>query len=231
MNGKRINVGSEMFVTGQRTSTAMNESRVYVSIDGRQAGYFTFSNSYRQGLHALIQDLRKRYPLHLISGDNDGEETKMRALFGHEASLHFNQSPADKKQYILRLKERGENVLMIGDGLNDAGALAESNTGISVAEDVFSFSPACDAILEAASFDKLEKLISFTLTSFKVVRRSFIISLIYNVIGLSFAVSGKLSPLIAAILMPLSSISIVAFATLSIGWLASRKLKNDKPDA
>lgn len=228
VNGKRINVGSEMFVTGQHTSTTMNESRVYVSVDGRQAGYFTFSNSYRQGLPTLIEGLKKRYSLHLISGDNDGEEKKMRAIFGDEASLHFNQSPADKKQYILRLKEKGENVLMIGDGLNDAGALAESNTGISVAEDVFSFSPACDAILEAASFDKLEKLISFSRTSFKVVRRSFIISLIYNVIGLSFAVSGKLSPLIAAILMPLSSISIVAFATLSIGWFASRQLKKDE---
>ncbi len=224
VDGHRINIGSEAFVNGQLSETSPAESRVYVSIDGQQPGYFAFTNSYRPGLQLLIETLKKRHRLHLISGDNNSEEQRMRAIFGAEAQLHFNQSPTDKKQYIVGLKAKGENVLMIGDGLNDAGALAESNTGISIAEDVFSFSPACDAILKAEQFENLAKFVDFSHESFKVVRRSFAISLTYNLIGLSFAVSGKLSPLIAAILMPLSSISIVAFATLSIGWFAARKL-------
>lgn len=124
-----------------------------------------------------------------------------------------------------QLKKQGEKVLMIGDGLNDAGALAESHTGISIAEDVFSFSPACDAILEADRFGQLGRFMEFTRISFRVIRQSFAISLVYNIIGLSFAVTGNLSPLVAAILMPVSSITVVAFVTFSIGWIGNKRLR------
>lgn len=227
VTGHRVTLGSEQFVTGRITDAPMKESRVYISIDGQQRGYYTFMNSYRKGLTELISDLKKKYKLHLISGDNDAEAGNLRELFGHESQLHFQQSPVEKKQYIQQLKKNKEKVLMIGDGLNDAGALSESQTGISIAENVFSFSPACDAILEASRFNRLGKFIAFTRSSFKVIRVSFFISLFYNIIGLSFAVTGKLSPLIAAILMPVSSITVVAFVTFSIGWLAHRKLRFD----
>lgn len=114
---------------------------------------------------------------------------------------------------------------MIGDGLNDAGALAVSNTGISIADDVFSFSPACDAILESSKFAQLNQFIRFTKTSFSIVRLSFFISFLYNIVGLSFAVMAVLSPLFAAILMPVSSVSVVVFATISTRWMAGKKLK------
>jgi Cu+-exporting ATPase len=146
-------------------------------------------------------------------------------IFGTKTQLLFNQSPTDKKTYIESLRSAGKNVLMIGDGLNDAGALSKSNTGLTVADDVFSFSPACDAILEATAFSQLIRFIQFSHTSFNVIKASFFISLTYNIIGLSFAVTAQLSPLVAAILMPLSSITIVSFVTLSISLLASRKLK------
>lgn len=223
--GQRINLGSESFVTGETTLADMYESRVYVSFDGRLSGYFTFTNSYRPGLGEVIADLGRKYKLHLISGDNDGEATNLGRLFGPSASLKFHQSPTDKKAYVQQLKKQGEKVLMIGDGLNDAGALAESHTGISIAEDVFSFSPACDAILEADRFGQLGRFMEFTRISFRVIRQSFAISLVYNIIGLSFAVTGNLSPLVAAILMPVSSITVVAFVTFSIGWIGNKRLR------
>ena len=223
--GQRINLGSETFVTGETTLADMYESRVYVSFDGRLSGYFTFTNSYRPGLEEVIADLGRKYKLHLISGDNDGEAANLRRLFGPSANLQFHQSPTDKKAYVQQLKNQGEKVLMIGDGLNDAGALAESHTGISIAEDVFSFSPACDAILEAGRFGQLGRFMEFTRISFRVIRQSFAISLVYNIIGLSFAVTGNLSPLVAAILMPVSSITVVAFVTFSIGWIGNKRFK------
>lgn len=223
--GQRINLGSESFVTGETTLADMYESRVYISFDGRLSGYFTFTNSYRPGLGEVIADLGRKYKLHLISGDNDGEATNLGRLFGPSASLKFHQSPTDKKAYVQQLKKQGEKVLMIGDGLNDAGALAESHTGISIAEDVFSFSPACDAILKADRFGQLGKFMEFTRISFRVIRQSFAISLVYNIIGLSFAVTGNLSPLVAAILMPVSSITVVAFVTFSIGWIGNKRLR------
>jgi P-type Cu+ transporter len=225
LSGKRINIGSELFVTGSSANEDMKESRVYVSIDGRILGYYSFMNTYREGLNQVISTLKRRYKLHLISGDNDAEKENLESVFGTESRLLFNQSPVDKKNYIIELKKRGENVLMIGDGLNDAGALAESNTGISIADDVFSFSPACDAIMESSKFGELERFIRFTRSSFKVIRWSFLISFFYNVIGLSFAVTANLSPLIAAILMPVSSVSVVAFATFMVSLMAFRKLR------
>jgi len=222
----RVNIGSELFVKGTAQSEAGNESRVYVSIDGKFPGYFSIGNRYRDGLPEVISELSKKYDLHLISGDNEAERHNLSLLFGSSAKLHFNQTPTDKKSYIDNLKAQGKKVLMIGDGLNDAGALAESNAGISIADDVFSFSPASDAILESSRFYNLARYLAFTKTSMSVIRSSFAISFIYNVIGLSFAVSAMLSPLIAAILMPASSVSIVAFTTFSVRILGNRKLKD-----
>jgi len=216
VNGIRINAGSKEFVQGIAENDATTESRVYISIHKEQKGYYSIRNSYRDGLQEVISRLGQQYDLHLISGDNDSEKDNLRKIFGTDSRLHFNQTPTDKKEFVNALKSQGKKVLMVGDGLNDAGALAESHAGISIADDVFSFSPACDAILEASRFNQLDRFLLFTRNSFRVIRASFAISFFYNVIGLSFAVSAMLSPLIAAILMPVSSISVVAFATFSI---------------
>ena len=113
---------------------------------------------------------------------------------------------------------------MIGDGLNDAGALAQSDVGIALSENVNVFSPACDAILDASKFNQLDHYITIAKTSIKIIKWSFALSFIYNIIGLYFAITGQLSPVFAAILMPLSSISVVIFTTLSTN-IAGRKLK------
>jgi Cu+-exporting ATPase len=226
INEKEVRLGSQLYITGRSNDETYTESRVYLEISGIMKGYFSFANAYRSGLSEMIEKLGQKYELHLISGDNDGERQRLAEIFGNKTQLHFNQSPTDKKTYIETLRASGKHVLMIGDGLNDAGALSKSNTGLTVADDVFSFSPACDAILEAVEFGRLSKFIQFSHTSFSVIKASFFISLTYNIIGLSFAVTGKLSPLVAAILMPLSSITVVSFVTLSISILASRKFKN-----
>jgi len=225
IEGERFNLGSRQFVLGIPEQSDSKESRVYLSISGKQCGYFSIKNVYREGLDIVINDLKLHYDLHLLSGDNEAEKAHLQAVFGSEAILKFNQSPTDKKAYVESLKKSGKNVLMIGDGLNDAGALAVSNTGISIADDVFSFSPACDAILESSKFAQLNQFIRFTKTSFSIVRLSFFISFLYNIVGLSFAVMAVLSPLFAAILMPVSSVSVVVFATISTRWMAGKKLK------
>jgi P-type Cu+ transporter len=222
INGVRVVVGSKEFVSGVAESEISTESRVYIGVDSQIKGYFSIGNIYREGLQEVIAKLGKKYVLHLISGDNEAERDKLHQVFGPEAQLHFNQSPADKKAYVEQLRANGKKVLMIGDGLNDAGALAQSEAGISIADDIFSFSPACDAILESEKFGQLDRFLDFTKRSFGVIRTNFLLSFFYNVIGLSFAVTASLSPLIAAILMPISSITIVAFATFSISFLGRR---------
>lgn len=220
VEGRQVRIGSAAFVTGEAVPGPA-ETRVYVSIDGKVAGYAIIRNRYREGLKEVMRNLSGSYDLHLLSGDNDAERSGLLSAFPVEENLHFNQSPADKLAYIRRLRESGRSVLMIGDGLNDAGALRESDCGISIADDIYHFSPACDAILESARFSELHRFISFSRTAMRIVFVSIGLSFMYNVVGLSYAITGNLSPVVSAILMPLSSVTIVAFVTLSV-FLASR---------
>ena len=144
--------------------------------------------------------------------------------------MNFEQSPADKLNYINKLKAEGKRVMMIGDGLNDAGALTESDCGISIADDVYHFSPSCDAILESRQFMKLATFLQFSKTSRRIVMMSILFSFFYNLIGLSFAVSGNLTPIVSAILMPLSSVSVITLITLTI-YIASVRAKLNKEDS
>lgn len=221
VDGVRINLGSKKFVTG-KTDEDANASHVYCFIDNRIAGHFRIANSYRKGLPEVINELQKKHELYLLSGDNESERENLLPVFGHNDRLKFNQSPQDKMDFITKLKSEGKRVMMIGDGLNDAGALMESDVGLTIADDIYSFSPACDGIIESKKFNKLPDFFHFSGLAMRVVVISFIISFLYNVVGLYFAVQGNLSPIIAAILMPISSVTVVAFATLSIEHLSKK---------
>lgn len=224
VNENDIRIGSMKYVTGEEQDTGSLSTRVYVSINDKIPGYFQISNEYRPGLNKVISSLQNNYELHLITGDNESEMKNLIRLFRNKENLHFNQSPTDKLHYIEELKNRGKRVLMIGDGLNDAGALKKSDVGITIADDVFHFSPACDAILEAKKFNSLSNLIKFSGMSMNIVKISFVISFLYNFIGISFAVQGLLSPIFAAILMPVSSVTVVAFATFATILMAKQKI-------
>ena len=219
----RIKLGSETFVKGTKIQKDVYTSRVYVSINDDYKGFFQIRNKYRPGLTDVIKKLNNKYELHLLSGDNDSEMDKLLPLFGNKEYLHFNQSPTDKLNYIKKLRDEGKTMLMIGDGLNDAGALMESDVGISIADNIYHFSPACDAILEAGKFNSLPKYLSFPTTSMRIIKISFVISFLYNIFGIYFAVQGYLTPILSAILMPISSVTVVAFVTLSSNWIAKRK--------
>jgi len=230
--GHTVKIGSKNFINideriYKEILIQQNENsfstKVYLSIDEELLGYFELSNSYRNGIDLLIQDIDRRYELSLLSGDNEGEKDNLLKFFKDESQLYFDQSPGDKLNFIKNLQSGGRKVLMIGDGLNDAGALKQSDVGIAVTEDTGSFSPASDAILDADKFSLLPKFIKFSKTSVYIIFISFAISFLYNVIGLGFAVQGLLSPIVAAILMPISSISVVVFATLSTNIIARRR--------
>jgi P-type Cu+ transporter len=224
IDGINVQIGSRVYVTDSKEKNENNLStKVYLSLNEKIRGFFTITNSYRPKLKEVISSLKDKFRLSILSGDNDGERKFLIDFFDSETEMLFKQTPYDKLKYIENLQQKGEEVLMIGDGLNDAGALKKSEVGISIAENVNNFSPACDGILDSQSFKKLADFINFSKTSKNVIILSFIISFFYNIIGLSFAVQGTLSPVISAILMPLSSISVVVFATISTNLMAKKK--------
>ncbi len=224
INGNEIKLGSRIFINENYEQEEDEFStKVFLSITGKVKGYFNITNRYRNGLRETISELERNYELALLSGDNEGEKEKLRNFFGTDNELHFRQSPQDKLDFITQLQENGKKVLMIGDGLNDAGALKQSDVGISVSDNTNNFSPACDGIMDSKSFYRLKDFIRFSNLSMKIIFSSFVLSLIYNLIGLGFAFTGMLSPLIAAILMPVSSITAVVFTTVSTNILAKRR--------
>lgn len=224
VDGMQVTIGSSEWAWREKSDAVdAGSSAVYVAVDGVPRGHFTVPNLYRSGLADLVTALKPHYRLIILSGDSDREEGRLRAVFGDDVAMLFNQAPEDKLHFIQRLRAEGSHVMMVGDGLNDAGALRAADVGISISENINTFSPACDGILSAERFAIFDRLLRFARTSVGIVKASFGISFAYNIIGLSFAVAGMLSPLLSAVLMPVSSVSVVAFTTITTRLMARRR--------
>ncbi|PJE39971.1 MAG: heavy metal translocating P-type ATPase [Flavobacterium sp.] len=217
-----VKLGSSQFLQHMSENTH-KKTKVHVEINGVYKGSYVFNNQYRQGLEQLFEALAKKYQLVVLSGDNDGERRILEKMLPSGTQLVFNQKPEQKLAYIDDLQQQGKNVMMIGDGLNDAGALAQSNVGISISENVNVFSPACDGILDASQFHKIAFFLTYAKNAMLTIYMSFGLSLLYNVVGLSYAVTGNLLPIVAAIIMPLSTITIVSFVTVMSNLFAAKK--------
>lgn len=222
VQGKTIKLGSSEYLGIPNKNDTSIGATVHLSIDGAYFGTYHIKQRYRSGLKKLITRLKSKFSITLLSGDNDQQKDYIKETFNIE-SLHFNQKPIEKLEFIRQLQNDAQHVLMIGDGLNDAGAIKQSDVGIAISDDLHQFSPACDAILEASNLEELPMFLKLTEKAITIVKISFGLSLIYNLFGIYFAVSGQLSPVIAAILMPLSSITIAVFTTLSAS-IATRRL-------
>lgn len=217
INNADVKIGSAAFIKQYGNGIAVNDaaSTVHVLLNNEYKGRFTIHNQYRSGTVEMVNSLRnKGYYLYLLSGDNETEKNNLSKIFGNSSGLYFSQTPQQKLNFIKTLQQQGRKVLMAGDGLNDAGALMQSNAGIAVSDNTAQFSPASDAILDGSKVFLLDKFLAFARSGKKIVTASFVLSILYNIVGLSFAVQGILSPVVAAILMPASSISIVLLVTI-----------------
>ncbi len=220
ISGKGIEVvyGSDKWKIGHKdwigAKVSDNKTRVYISKNDKVLGAYIFENIYRSGLKDMFDKVSKKSTIHILSGDNDSEREKLMKLLPEGSEITFNQKPESKLEYIKELQNQNKKVMMLGDGLNDAGALQQSDLGISVVDDVYSFSPSSDAIINGEKLTSLPDYINFSNFNMNVVKWSYVFSLLYNMVGLSFAVTGNLEPLVAAILMPLSSISVVVLVTV-----------------
>jgi P-type Cu+ transporter len=221
IEGVQVKVGSADFV-GKTDDNSIQQTSVHIRIDDVYFGKYIFNNQYREGLAELFKKLSLNYQIKVLSGDNEGERVSLESILPKETELIFNQKPEQKLEFIKQLQQEGKNVMMVGDGLNDAGALAQSNIGISISENVNVFSPACDAILDASEFRRLDYFLKLAKKSITTIKMSFTLSLLYNVVGLSFAITGNLKPLVAAIIMPLSTVTIVSFVTIVSNFYAKR---------
>lgn len=227
---QRIKIGSYAYVNEGKpqSNPTHNQTAVHVSSNETYKGCFVFKNEYRKGIQAVFNNLKEGRKMVILSGDNEGEKAYLEELLPKGTQLLFNQKPEDKLNFIRELQNQDRTVMMVGDGLNDAGALQQSDVGISLSENVNIFSPACDGIFDASRFQELPEFIQLSKKGIRTINQAFVFSLCYNLIGLGFALTGHLAPVVAAILMPLSSISIVVFTTISTHFLG-KKLETSIP--
>jgi len=181
------------------------ETAVYISKNNQFLGKYIFKNEYRDNLKNLFTKLTQ-YKIYILSGDNSSEENQLKEIIPNCSSMAFNQSPEDKLNYIQNLQDQGSKVIMLGDGLNDSN----------------SFTPSSDVIMNGEKVTQLNHYLDVCKGSITIVKLTFVISFLYNIVGLSFAVTGNMSPLFAAIIMPISSITVITFTTVST-WILGRK--------
>jgi Cu+-exporting ATPase len=226
VSGNKVAIGSAEYIFGPRQDIHEG-SGSFVAINNQVFGKYSLKAEYRQGLKEVLSRLRTKFSLSLMSGDNSSEKNFLATQFGKSSAMFFEQKPHDKLEYIRQLQRHGNKVIMIGDGLNDAGALKQSDVGIAITDNINNFSPGCDVIMEGKNFSRLDSILSYCRSGKKIIIYSFILSVIYNLAGLYFAFFAKLEPVIAAILMPVSSISIILFTT-GMSSLLSLKMSDTK---
>jgi Cu+-exporting ATPase len=226
VDGREIWLGSGTWLASRGVAVsappAATGSLVHAAIDGRYRGCYRLSSAIRPQTGALITTLSDGYELALLSGDNEKDRQRFHELFGNSGQLHFNQSPLDKLEFVRAQQKAGKTVMMVGDGLNDAGALRQSDVGVAVVESIGAFSPASDVTMPASMAPRLGEALRFSKDATRVVRICFAISSVYNAVGISLAARGLLSPVICAILMPVSSVTVAAFACGITTWLGRR---------
>lgn len=216
--GHTIAIGSPTFVIVHSKFSSQPVSRdsdgyrsASLAIDGQYAGAFSLQAAVRPGIPEMIAKVEEQIPIALISGDSERDRPLLEPIFGKN-TMTFGCRPEKKIAMVEAERAEGHSVLMVGDGLNDAGAMGEADVAIAVTDDTATLVPACDIIMRAESLPMLAGLLRYARSMKHVIIASLTFSILYNLIGLTLAISGKLSPMVAAILMPISSLTVIAIS-------------------
>lgn len=218
--GNEWRIGSSEFAILKKSSE--NKTQVYISINYKLMSIYTFEMSLMPGVNDMVNAINKEHSISLISGDNSATLKQMKMLLPEGSEIIYNCTPEDKYKHIKSLQDNGNKVIMVGDGINDAAALRQSDIGVTLVKDSFSFTPASDVIMEANHISILNKIIELNKGAMKLIWLGFLYSLIFNIIGIYFSVNGDLSPMIAAILMPSSSLGIILIAYIGMRFLSKK---------
>ena len=220
--GQLVAIGTASFIHAETGVRIAGPAGVAYAAAGEERGWIRVAVAARPGIEETARALAAGHEICLLSGDHGGERHRWAPLFGRR--MHFRQSPDDKLAFIRDARRAGRHVLMVGDGLNDAGALAAADVGIAVSDGTACMAPACDAVISGHRLTALPAFLSYARRARHVIAACLIVSMVYNVVGLGLALAGALTPLVAAIFMPVSSLTIIGMATGLMRWSARRML-------
>ncbi len=222
VNGKSVRIGSSKFVLdrGLADTDLVAEvhawsleglTPVWIAIDGRVLGAVGLADRLRSEAKQSVQALTDRgFEVHILSGDHPAVVASVgRALGLRPERCHGAQTPEQKLAKVEAQVKIGP-VLMVGDGVNDAAALAAATVGVAVHGGAETCLQAADVFLQRPGVRPLVALVIGARQTVSTLRINIIFSLLYNVVGVALAMTGSLNPLVAAILMPLSSLVVVS---------------------
>jgi Cu+-exporting ATPase len=217
-----VAIGSAAFVSAVTGTRCVGPEDATFVAAGDARGWVRIASAARPGIEETARVLSRAHEVCLLSGDHHGERPRWERLFG--GRTWFRQSPDDKLSFVRNARREGRRVLMVGDGLNDAGALAAADVGMAVSDLTACMAPACDAVIDGRRLVDLPAFLRYARRARQVVALCFLVSVAYNAIGLTLALAGALTPLAAAVLMPVSSLTVLGISAGAMRWSARREL-------
>lgn len=203
-NGTLVRLGRASWLGAEQG----DQTATWLKIGDTAPHAFQFEDALREGARALIDDLTASgIEMHLISGDAPAPVRALADTLGLQ-NWTANALPADKADYINDLKAKGAHVLMVGDGLNDTAALSTANVSISPASALDAARVASDIVLLGNTLGPISGAITVARKATARIKENFQIATLYNIIAVPFAIAGLATPLIAAIAMSSSSITV-----------------------
>jgi P-type E1-E2 ATPase len=191
-------------------------SSVYLTVDRKIIGRITFGDRIKKGVEETIQKLYQNHcQIYLISGDGINSTINVAKELGIK-NAHGEMTPAQKSDFIRRLKEKGKTVAMVGDGINDALALASADLAMAVHSGTLLGKEAAHLTLMRGEPRQIVDFLSLSKKVNKKIYQNLIFSFVYNAISIPIAMAGLLSPLVAVCAMLFSSLSVTGNTLLLI---------------
>lgn len=195
---------------------------VHAAVNGHYVGCWSAQSSVRHGIETSIQRLHSDgVKTFLASGDTNREAALFASVFA-QSEMIFSASPETKRLLVEKLRGEGHHVLMMGDGLNDSVAMSSADVAVAVTDATATLVPACDVIIDGDSAHHIDVLIRYSRTMKNFIFINLGVSVLYNAVGLSLAVSGMLTPLAAAVLMPVSNLTVIGIGVAAARWFGRR---------
>jgi heavy metal translocating P-type ATPase len=216
--GRRVAIGTKNYVNLDMPPT-VGLTTFYITIDGEYAGRIALEDKIRAESAAAVQALlRHNITPILLSGDNPSVCERVGAALGI-VEVHAEAKPEDKRAFVMSLRAQGRIVAMVGDGINDAAALAEADVGIAMAGGADIAVSSADITLMGSDINKLPKALILSRRTERVIKQNLFWAFIYNVVGIPIAAGAlyphfgvQLNPMFAGVAMAFSSTMVLGNA-------------------
>ncbi|MHD0397211.1 heavy metal translocating P-type ATPase [Staphylococcus simulans] len=220
INDQFIKIGSQSFIQPDlnhwdsqleeeiQSLQRQGSTVVLASIDHQFAGLIALRDEPKTSAKALVERLKPNYDIVMLSGDSQGTAEAIAKELGIDHVI-AGVKPDHKAEEITQLQDEGKNVMMVGDGINDAPALAKSNIGLAMGTGSDIAIEAGDIMIVGGDIEKVEAALDMSQRTMKNIKQNLFFAFCYNAIGIPIAAFGLLAPWVAGAAMAFSSVSVV----------------------